>query len=88
MKKFSLNKLKLPLSYYNYFSYMGTIVALVGLFMFVFLFVISFFFAEGGAYLGLILWMIIPAIIIMGLLAIPIGMIRKHKKDKKADPAN
>jgi len=83
MKKFKFGDLKLPLSFYNYLSYIGTLVAIVGLFMFIFLFVISFFFSEGGAYLGLVMWMVIPSFIVMGLITIPIGMFIKNKKDKK-----
>lgn len=83
MKKFKLSNIKLPLSFYNYTSYIGVLIAIVSLFMFIFLFVISFFFAEGGAYLGLVMWIVIPSFIVLGLLFIPIGMIIKHRKDKK-----
>ena len=83
MKKFKLSNIKLPLSFYNYTSYIGSLIAIVGLFMFIFLFVISFFFAEGGAYLGLVMWIVIPSFIVIGLLTIPVGMIMKHRKDKK-----
>lgn len=60
-------------------------IAIIGLFMFAFLFVISFFFAEGGAYLGLVLWIIIPGFIVFGLFLIPIGMLLQKKKDRKAE---
>lgn len=82
MKKFKLSNIKLPLSSYNYTTYTGTLVAIVGFFMFVFLFVVSYFFAEGGAYLGLVMWIVIPSFIILGLITIPIGMIIKHRTDK------
>ncbi len=81
MKKFK--DLKLPLSFYNFTSYIGSIIASVGLFLFVFVFIISFFFDVGSAYMGLILWIVIPSFIVFGLLLIPIGMIRQHKRDKK-----
>lgn len=82
MKKFKLSNLKLPHSYYNYLSYIGSIIALVGLFMFIFLFVISFFLSEGESYLGLFMWIVVPSFIVIGLFIIPIGMIIQHRKDK------
>lgn len=85
MKKISNRKIKLPQSFYNYTSYVGSIIALVGLFMFVFLFVISFFFLEGESYTGLFMWIVLPVFIVFGLLIIPIGMLIKHQKDKKLD---
>ncbi|MDA3905964.1 MAG: hypothetical protein PF484_07800, partial [Bacteroidales bacterium] len=66
MKKFKLSNIKLPLSFYNFTSYIGALVAITGLFMFIFLFVVSFFFAEGGAYLGLVMWIVIPSFIVLG----------------------
>ncbi|MBN2237188.1 MAG: hypothetical protein JW729_06485, partial [Bacteroidales bacterium] len=67
MKKIQLNKLKLPQSFYNYTSYIGSIIAIVGLFMWAFLFALSIFFNEGGAYLGLVIWIVIPGFIVIGL---------------------
>lgn len=85
MKKFKFSNLKLPQSYYNYVSYIGSIIAIVGLFMFIFLFVISVFFGQGGSYLGLFMWIVLPMFIVMGLVIIPIGMIIRHRKDKLLD---
>jgi len=85
MKKFKLKDLKLPQSFYNYTSYIGSVIALVGLFMFGFLFVISIFFAQGGSYLGLFMWIVLPVFIVAGLIIIPIGMIIKHRKDKRME---
>ena len=81
MKK--LSNIKLPLSFYNYTSYIGSLIAIVALFVFICLFVISSFFAEGGAYLGLVIWIVVPSFIIFGLILIPVGMIMKNRKYKK-----
>jgi len=85
MKKFKFSNLKLPQSFYNYTSYIGSVIAIVGLFMFWFLFVISFFFAEGESYLGLFMWIVLPVFIVMGLTIIPIGMLIKHRKNKRLE---
>ena len=83
MKKFKFSNLRLPQSYYNYTSFIGSIIAIVSLFMIVFIFVISFFFAEGESYLGLFMWIVLPMFFVIGLVIIPIGMIIRHKKDKR-----
>ncbi len=51
--------------------------------MFVFLFVISFFFDKGESYLGLFMWIVLPVFIVVGLAIIPVGMLIKHRRDKK-----
>lgn len=83
MKHLKISKLKLPQSFYNYTSYIGSLIAIMGLILFVFMFFISFFFAEGGSYQGLVLWIIIPGFIVFGLILIPVGMIFRTKKIKK-----
>ncbi len=74
-------KLKLPSSVYNWITLSGATLALISLFMIVFLFFISFFMDYGSSYLGLVIYIILPAFMIAGLILIPIGMLRKHKKD-------
>jgi len=51
--------------------------------MIAFLFIISFFFEKSNSYLGLFIYIIIPAFMVLGLLIIPLGMaveIRRRKK--------
>ncbi|MBN1340456.1 MAG: NapC/NirT family cytochrome c [Bacteroidales bacterium] len=78
-----MKKFKLPQSYYNWTSLTGSVIALVSLFMIVFLFVISMFFAQGSSYLGLVLWIVLPGLLVVGLIIIPIGMALKQRKNKK-----
>ncbi|MDB4303602.1 ABC transporter permease [Desulfosarcina sp.] len=85
MKKLKLSEMKLPQSFYNYTSYVGAIIAIIGLFMFVFLAVVSIVFGQGGSYLGLFMWIVIPGFIVAGLVIIPIGMIRQHRKNKRLE---
>lgn len=79
-------KIKLPYSTYNWTSLIGATIAVISFFMIVFLFAISVFFEEGRAYLGLVIYIILPAILVMGLLIIPIGMYFKVKGDKAKGP--
>lgn len=75
-------KIKLPDSSYNWTTVVGATIAVISLFMIVFLFAISIFFDQGGSYLGLIIYIVLPSIMIGGLILIPIGMYYKNKKDK------
>ncbi len=77
-----MKKIKLPHSYYNYTSFIGTIISLVSLFMIVFLFIISTIFEEGGSYLGLFIFIVLPVFLVIGLLLIPIGMLFKRRKSR------
>ncbi len=77
-------KLRLPDSYYNTLSYIGTAIAIIATFMFVFLYTIASFSSIDRAYLGIILFLVIPFFILLGLILIPIGMIRRSRKQKKA----
>lgn len=73
-------KFNLPDSTKNWTSIIGATIASITLFMIIFLFAVSILFNQGGSYLGLIIYIILPAFLIAGLLLIPIGMLRKKKK--------
>ncbi len=77
-------KLKLPHSTQNWLSIIGATIALISFFMIVFLFVISSIFASTNSYLGLVIYIALPAVMIIGLLLIPLGMYIKSRKDRKA----
>ncbi len=77
-------KLKLPNTYYNWLSLVGTTIAIIALFMIIFLFFISTFIEHGSSYLGLIVYIILPGFLLIGLILIPIGMYLKYKREKKA----
>jgi hypothetical protein len=73
-------KFKLPPSTHNWLSLTGFMIAVISLFMIGFLFVISVLFLEGGSYLGLVIYIVLPVFMIAGLLLIPIGMYITVKK--------
>jgi hypothetical protein len=73
----------LPKSYYNLISYVGTVIALVALFMFIFLYALSSISKIERGYEGIIIFMVVPAFLIFGLVLIPIGMIRKSRRLKR-----
>ena len=75
-------KLKLPSSAYNWISLSGLVIAIISLFMIVFLFAVSYFFDRGGSYLGLVIYILLPVFLVLGLLLIPIGMLNNLRKSQ------
>lgn len=75
-------KFNLPNSTKNWTSIIGATIAIITLIMIVFLFIISSVFNQGGSYLGILIYIILPAFLISGLILIPIGMWRKRKTFK------
>jgi hypothetical protein len=79
----NLKNLKLPASSYNWTSVIGATIALISLFMIVFLFIITSLFNQGGSYIGIVIYIALPGLLVLGLIMIPIGMIIKFKKQKR-----
>lgn len=75
--------MKLPASYYNTLSFIGSIVAGISLLLIIFLFAVTFFFDQGSSYLGLFIYIVLPALLVIGLLLIPIGMSIKIRRARK-----
>ena len=78
--------MKLPLSFYNPLTLIGSLLASLSLLIIIFFLLAMTFFNVGGSYTGLLVFMVLPALLILGLILIPIGMIRASKRNKKADP--
>jgi NapC/NirT cytochrome c family protein len=75
--------MKLPKSYYNLLSYFGTAMATFFLFLIILMFSLTSVFDFGNQYSALFTFIILPIFLVIGLLLIPIGMIIRHRKDKK-----
>lgn len=78
-------KRRLPASYYNFISISGTVIAAVAFFMFVFLYVVASLTGIQHAYEGIVIFMIIPAFLVLGLLLIPLGMSLTAKRMRAAE---
>ena len=79
-------KIHIPASMRNWISLIGSMIALICFFMIVFLFFITMILGQGGSYIGLVIYILLPAIMIMGLVLVPIGMylnLRSRKKSKQ-----
>lgn len=75
-------KLQLPSSSRNWLSIIGATIVLISFFMIVFLFVISSLMGDENSYLGLVTFIALPAIMIIGLFLIPLGMWLKVRREK------
>lgn len=76
-------KFQLPRSTQNWITLIGATIASISLFMIIFLFTISTVWKQGHAYVGLVIYIILPAVMIAGLLLIPVGMAVQIRREKK-----
>ncbi|MBD3334471.1 MAG: cytochrome C [Candidatus Eisenbacteria bacterium] len=79
---------KLPGAYYNWISIIGSAIAGVALLLIVLFFGISMFldFAE-NPYLGIIQYLVLPAIFLVGLVIIPIGAYFTRRRVRRGTRA-
>ncbi|MCG8306026.1 MAG: NapC/NirT family cytochrome c [Cytophagales bacterium] len=76
--------MKLPKSYYNLISFIGTIITGMSLFLMVLFSVVGYLYEDTSTYLGLFIFIILPVILFIGLTVIPIGMMIEVKRRKKS----
>lgn len=74
--------MRLPKHYYSWTTMIGVAIALTSFALIVFLFLVTTIFDIGTSYSGLFTYIILPTIMVIGMLMIPIGIIRKRRKEK------
>ena len=74
--------MKLPRSYYNNITYLGTIIAGIAWITLIFFVVQIYFFKIDNVYFDLYAFIVTPAFLIMGHIIIPVGMYIRNKKIK------
>jgi hypothetical protein len=77
--------MKLPKSIYNPLSLVGSIIAGISVVIIVFFLIAMWIFNVGGSYLGLFVFIIMPVFLVSGLIMIPVGMVRRTKRMKRAE---
>jgi len=75
--------MKLPKTYYNPLSLLGSIIASVSALIFVFFLATTWLFEGGGAYSGVIIYIVLPIFLIIGLILIPVGISRRAKRIRR-----
>ena len=68
----------------NWVSLAGATIVLISLFMIIFLFSVTMIMEKQAAYLGLVVYILLPAVMIAGLLIIPLGMYLKVRQENRA----
>ena len=77
--------MKLPKSIYNPLSLVGSILTGVSVVIIVFFLVGMWLFDFGGDYLGLFVFIVLPVFLLIGLILIPVGMVRRARKLKQLE---
>jgi nitrate/TMAO reductase-like tetraheme cytochrome c subunit len=75
--------MKIPRSAYNWISATGLILALNCILLIIILFVISLTISGSNTYLGIFIYIVLPAVLVIGLILIPIGMLVNLKKARR-----
>lgn len=68
----------------NPLSLAGAAIVTASGILIVTLFTLQLFGLEGGPYIGILAYLILPAIFVLGLLIIPIGIARQRRRDRQA----
>jgi len=77
--------MKLPLTYHNRLSYVGTLVAALTLTLMFIIYIVASLFNGAGHYTGLLLYVALPIVLFIGLMLIPLGMFIKFRKNKRVN---
>jgi NapC/NirT cytochrome c family, N-terminal region len=66
-------------------SMLGAAIATAGLVLFITLFIMEMVGFEGGPYLGLLSYVVLPAMVLIGLILIPVGVVRAKKRAARGE---
>jgi hypothetical protein len=72
--------MKIPKSAYNWLTATGFILSLNCILLMAVLFIISLTVGESNTYLGIFIYIVLPAILVIGLILIPIGMFFSKRR--------
>ena len=76
--------MKLPGIVHNWISYIGALIAGLALCAFIFLYVLTTFASTAHSpYAGLVIFILVPSILLLGLLLIPMGMLFEWRRWKR-----
>jgi len=76
--------MKNPRAFYNWISLTGFVLVANSLILILILFLFSVLSEQSNTYLGLFIYIILPAFLVLGLILIPLGLVVNIRK-KKAD---
>ena len=76
--------MKLPSSTRNWLTIIGAIIAAINFGLIILLFLISTLFNADSTNLGLFIYIILPGFLVLGLLLIPVGMLRERRRQHRS----
>lgn len=71
----------------NVITLVGAALVLVSLANIIFLFLLDVFGVRAKPYLGIFAYMVLPAILVLGLLIVPIGILFERRRRRRRDPS-
>lgn len=79
-------EVKVPSLYHNYISLIGTVIAITSLLSIVFLFLLEITGQSDQPYLGILIYIMLPGVMIFGIAVILGGMILERRRRRKLTP--
>ena len=73
--------------YRNFISFAGIAIVFASLASIVLLFLIEFFGARENPYLGIVTYIMLPSVMVLGLMTIPIGMLLERRRRRRLAPS-
>jgi hypothetical protein len=75
-----------PKSFYNLTTLIGTAIAVISIGIILFMMLLEATSENPSPYMGIIAFVIIPVFLIIGLLLIPFGIMREHRRERLGKP--
>lgn len=79
-------KVKVPRLYHNYISLAGFVIAIASLLSIIFLFVLELTESSHQPYLGILIWVLLPGVLVFGLFVVLVGMLFERRRRRKLTP--
>ncbi|HEY0462178.1 MAG TPA: NapC/NirT family cytochrome c [Pyrinomonadaceae bacterium] len=79
-------EVKVPSIYQNYISLIGTVIAVTSFLSIIFLFALEITERANQPYLGVLIWVLLPGVMVFGLFIILVGMLYERRRRRKLTP--
>ena len=77
---------KLPSLYQNYISLMGFVIAVTSFISIIFLLLLEITGRTDQPYLGILIWILLPGVMVFGLFIVFVGMLFERRRRRKLTP--
>jgi len=77
---------KIPKLYHNYISLAGMVIAVTALLSIIFLFVLEITESSHQPYLGILIYILLPGVMLFGLFIVVAGMLLERRRRRKLTP--